>query len=465
MRANRASLTAPRSAPRRSRPTLRASRQALVWLVLGFAACALAQPFFLPTGDEVYNTGDPRVRADAHGGLHLAYPLVAAAGAVYAYCPPGCGSAEEMWTVVFETGEAGAVGNALVALDGAGRPRLLLATHDSVFYAECSGDCRDDRAWSLANVYTHDGGWELTGEAFALDPDGHPRFLMHAEQTYLGLFAPDPGTLFFACDASCLDPASWRRGLISEQSWLEPTFVYDPSGVAHVAAVITVEGADLVAYLRCEADCGSEEVDNWPGIGLGHAFFDRYVEEIQPSVSLAVTAAGGARLAFLGQNDGERFLAYFECDADCTAAEGEAWTAIALVSGEPALRLGDGLQLVLTAAEHPRLVYTHGSNIYLGTCDNDCVGRSGSDDWGAVTVETGEDLPADDIFLYRGCNVGYWFFRQPAVAVTPVGEALIAYRAEDISAGWTPSAADPTVRGCAAGVDMTLGRLARVPGD
>ncbi len=466
MRAERA----PRSTSRRalsssSRFPVRTFRPLVATVLLFLGAAAFAEPFFLPTGEEVYNTGDPRVRADAAGGLHLVYPLVAATGAAYSYCPPGCGSAEEMATVVFQTGDFGAVGNALIALDGGGRPRVLLTTHQSVFYGECSGDCRLGSSWALMEIYAHDGHWELTGEAFALDPKGRPRFLMHAEQTYLGLFAPDPATAFFSCDSDCLDSDSWRRGVISEQSWLEPTFAYDARGVAHVATVIPIEGAELVAYLTCAADCGSETVDNWPGIGLGYAFYDLYIEEIQPTVSMAVTSTGGVRLAFLGKNDDSRFLAYFECDHDCTQEDGETWGALALIGNEAARQLGDGIQLILTREDKPRLVYTHNSNIYLGHCDADCVGNSGSDGWGAELVEAGESIPPDTIFLNRGCNVGFWFLRQPSVALTASGEALVAYRAEDVSAGWTPSPTDPTVRGCAAGVDMTLGRLARLGGN
>lgn len=466
MRAGRA----PRNPPRRALCRLSFSPlRPFDLLVTCFALCltagAFAEPFFLPTGDEVFNTGDPRVRTDAAGGLHLVYPLVAATGAAYSYCPPGCDGPEEMATVVFHTDDFGAVSNALVALDSAGAPRVLLATHQSVLYGECSGDCRYGGSWSLMEIYAHDGNWELTGEAFALDQNGRPRFLMHAEQTYLGLFAPDPGTAFFSCDADCLDFGNWRRGLISEQSWLEPTFVYDARGVAHVAAVIPLEDSQLVAYLTCSVDCGSEDVDNWPGIGLGYAFYDLYIEEIQPTVSMAVTSTGGVRLAFLGKDGDSRFLAYFECERECTQADGETWQALALIGNETAQGLGDGIQLVLTRDDKPRLAYTHNSNIFLGHCDDDCVGSSGSDGWGADVVETGEDIPADTIFLNRGCNVGYWFLRQPSVALTQSGEALVAYRAEDISAGWTPSPTDPSVRGCAAGVDMTLGRLARLGGD
>lgn len=434
------------------------ARLALTLLALLAAASAAADaPFFLPTGPEVHNTGDPRVRTDSQGGVHMVYPLVASAGAVYGYCPAGCASADDVWTVVFPTDDFGAVHNAMLALDANDRPYLLFATYDSVIYAECSGDCRQGGSWSGARIFHHDGDWELTGDAFTLDPQGRPRFLMHAYQAYLGLFAPEPGTRLFACDANCQDGDAWRVSTISEQSWLEPTFRYDARGVAHVATVIPVDDVELVAYLRCEADCGNEQVDNWPGLGLAYAFSDVYVAEVHPAVTMDLTPQGGVRLAFLGAEGETRYLAYYECDADCTAEDARGWTGMGLLSSEDS-DLGDGIALALDRQGRPRLAYTVSGSILLAYCDGDCVGRSGAGDWALAKGELGDEIPADDIFLYHNCTVGFWFLRQPALAIGADGLPVIAYRAEDISGGWTSP--DPTKPACVAGVDMSMTRLA-----
>jgi len=419
---------------------------------------AFAEAFFLPTGDEVHNTGDPRLAVDARGGVHLTYPLVAAQGVVYAYCAADCTSAERFESVTFYTEEFGSVDTSMVALDPAGRPHLLFTSRYAVMYATCEDPCGVTGTWESRVVFEHDGDWELSGDAFALDQQGRPRFLMHAYQAYLGIGAPEPGTMYFQCEQACTDARNWASSVISEQSWLESTLRFDAHGAAHVATVIPVDDVELVAYLTCAADCGNEEVDNWPGVGLAEAFSDRYIAEIAPAVSLAVGSDGAVRMAFLGADGEENFLGFFECLANCTEPDGSTWDGLILLHSSDGSELGDGLALVLDQQDRPRLAYTSSSSILVAYCDGDCVGRSGPDDWALTQGELASDIPADDIFLYHNCTVGLWFLRQPALALQPDGLPVVAYRAEDISAGWTSP--DPTKPGCAAGVDMTMTRLA-----
>ncbi len=434
----------------------------LFTLLAHMGASALAAPFFLPTGVDVHNTGDPRIEADSAGNLHMVYPYVAAMGAVYAWCPAGCADDSLVYTVAFETDTA--VSNAMVAVDSTDRPHVLLGTHEQIIYATCEGDCRMGGNWRYGVIHEHDGDWEITGEAFTLDPAGRPRFLMHSYQAYLGLFAPEPGTRFFTCDADCLQADSWSSSLISEQSWLEPTFRYDTSGVAHVSAVIPVDEVDLVAYLRCDTDCGNEVEDNWPGVGLANAFSDRYIEEISPAVSMALTGSGGVRLAFLAADDAsERMLVYFQCDTGCTEPDASGWDGLIMQQGEDASNLGDGIDLALDGQDRPRLAYTVQSSILVATCNTDCTNASGNDDWGATRAELSSDIPPDDIFLYHNCTVGFWNLRQPSIALGPDGQPAVAYRAEDISVGFTTP--DPTRPACTAGVDMTMARLSIVQPD
>lgn len=435
-------------------------RLALVsFLVLtGLTSSAFAERFFLPTGSDVYNTGDPRIAVDQHGGLHLAYPLVAGAGAVYAYCANDCNDAANFESVDFQFEDLGAVSSALLALDSSDRPHLLLSAHNAVIYATCAVGCGQPHNWESAVVHEHGNDWEMSGDAFALDHNGRPRFLMHAYQAYLGLFAPDPGTMYFQCDFDCLDAANWQGSVISEQSWLESTLRFDGSGTAHVGTVIPVDDVDLVAYLTCAVDCGNEEVDNWPGLGLAEAYSDVYIAEIAPAVSLAVTDAGAVRLAFLGADGGDSYLGFYECDANCTEPDGSTWDGLMLLSSAAGSDLGDGIALALDQLGRPRLAYTVSSSVLVAYCDGDCVGRSGSDDWALVTGELASDIPPDDIFLYHNCTVGMWFLRQPALAIQTNGLPVVAFRAEDISVGGT--SIDPTKPSCPVGVDMSLTRLA-----
>ena len=429
-------------------------------LALLVAASAAAEAFWLPSGEEVHSTGDPQVAVDARGGIHLVYPLVAAGGAVYGYCPADCAGPDQVRTVTFPTGELGTVHTALLALDAGGVPHVLFTTGRAVHYAACGGgDCASSSSWRVATVYEHDGDWEVTGDAFAIDPRGGPTFLMHAYQAFMGLFGPPPGTRIFACATDCLNAAAWRSSQVSEQSWLEASLRFDASGVMHVAAVVPVGSDELVGYFRCDGGCLEGDTDNWPGVGVAYAFSDRYVEAVYPAVSLALTAGGGVRLAFLGLDGHNRYLGYYECDAACTAG-GEGWTLMALIYGDAGMQLGDGLELALDAQGRPSLAYTAQGNIFVAHCSTDCAGARGDDDWDLAVGELSGEIPTDTVFLEHNCTVGAWFLRQPALAIGADGLPVLAYRAEDISGGVTRP--DITRPGCVAGVEMSLTRFNRL---
>lgn len=145
----------------------------------------------------------------------------------------------------------------------------------------------------------HNNGWELTGEAYAFDARGRPRFLLHVYQVYLGIEVPESGPRCFACDVDCLTANNGAGSTIIEQSWHESTLKFSADGAAHVATVILVDNGGLAVYLRCEGGCGSETVDHWPGIGLGYAYTDRYTQEVSPAITMAVTSSGDARMAYV----------------------------------------------------------------------------------------------------------------------------------------------------------------------
>src|SRR5690606_9633162 len=98
-------------------------------------------------------------------------------------------------------------------------------------------------------------------------------------------------------------------------------------------------------------------------------FSDRWVEEIDPAVSLTLTPEGWPRMAMLGRDEGGRFLAYFACDDGCAEPDGGGWVGNSLLSGD----LGDGLDLALDSGGRPRIAYTYSGNIFLLHCDGDCL--------------------------------------------------------------------------------------------
>jgi hypothetical protein len=165
--------------------------------------------FFLPTGASADNTSPPTIQLDAQGVLHAVYPAYAGGGAYYAECPAGCASEADMNVVSLATGDATAL-NAMLALDGAGHPQVLLATGHGINYATCTGDCGDAASWTLTEIIAHDGEKDVTGEAFALDPQGHPRFVMHTYIAYLGIGQGAPATEWVRATRTATLPRAGR---------------------------------------------------------------------------------------------------------------------------------------------------------------------------------------------------------------------------------------------------------------
>lgn len=408
--------------------------------------------FFLPTG-EPNNTSAPVVEVDRDGNTHALYPAYVGGGAYYAFCARGCAGTDAVKVVRLET--QGTVGNAMLALDANGRPRVLLSAYSTVYWGECDVDCTQRGSWKLAAIDRHDSDREVTGEALALDANGRPRYLSHTYRAYLGIGQKEPATWYVSCDAACDEPASWKSARISNQMWQGSTLRFDAKGRAHVATVAVGAGADnqdLAAYVRCDGDCGNEA--SWVGTGLTPAYESNTdAVPIKPTVSLAVTRAGEPRVLVLAAQNAKRALVYFECEGDCRAA-GAKWEGTVVSDHE---KLGVGADLVLDGQDRPRYVYTLDYNIILGRCDGPgCAGPEAP--WSLTKVEMGADMPPDQIFLYPNCTVGAWFLHSPSIALTADGQVRVGYQARDVSGGL--SRPDKTKPACVAGTDMTWSRLA-----
>jgi hypothetical protein len=397
--------------------------------------------FFLPTGDTPDNTSPPTIQLDAGGVLHAVYPAYAGGGAYYAECPAGCSGEADMKVVSLPTGDA-TVLNAMLALDGTGHPQVLLATGHGINYATCSGDC---------------GAQDSTGEAFALDPQGHPRFVMHTYIAYLGIGQGAPATEWVSCDASCGSPASWTRAHVSDQIWGHNTLRFDATGRAHLMTVALVDDPDgtvhMAAYATCASNCGSPEA--WLSMGLGPVFsLDYEAVTLDDRTAMQVTADGHPRVTFLWNDGGQRKLVYAQCTiGDCTADN--AWTASVLSDSDD---LQEGFDLALDAGGNPRIAINLGYNIGLARCnDADCTAEGAT--WDLDTVEHATDIPTDNIFLFPNCTVGGWLLHDPSLALHADGSPVIAYSARDISAGGVQTT-DPGEPACVAGTDMLLGRIA-----
>lgn len=404
--------------------------------------------FFLPTG-EPDNTAAPTIAVDPRGNTHAVYPAYAGGGAYYAFCEGGCASPDLVKVVRFPTD--GTVTNAMIALDAQGRPRILLASYAKVEYATCDTNCLDPSGWKVGTVVAHGAEQDVTGEALALDPQGRPRFILHTYKAYLGIGQKDPKTYYMTCDADCTSAAAWSTNLISATDiWESSTLRFDATGRPRVAAVgpVEIDGTrhEMAVYYECNGDCTTEA--GWTGIGLGPVYESELeAVTIKPTVTMALAKSGAPRIAFMARTpeDGKAIV-YMTCDADCTA---DNWNAVVVSRHES---LNSGLDLALDADDHPRLVYTLNYNIGLAHCDDaECADEKAT--WGLTKVEAGEDIPTDDIFLYKNCTVGAWFLHDPSIALTADGQPRVGYQARDISS----SGPQP---GCEAGTDMTWSRLA-----
>jgi hypothetical protein len=414
------------------------------------AGAATTRRFFLPTG-EPSNTAAPTVETDAQGGIHTVYPAYALGNAYYSYCADNCDNRDMVKVVRFET--QGTVHNVMLALTPQGQPRVLMQTALKLYYASCDANCTTPAGWTTTMILDHMGDREVSGEAFTLDPQGNPRFIMHTYRAYLGVGQKTPLTFLVRCDSgTCNAPAAWQSDQIAAEIWEGSTLRYDATGRAHLATVVRpADGTDKMgAYLTCATGC--ETNAGWKGIAL-MKIFEHLTEAvtIKPTVAMEVTKAGGPRVVVLGKDDaGKRNIVYFECDANCSENN---WQGSIISNHE---RIGPGLDLALDATGHPRFVYTLDYNIGLGYCDQAVCGGPNSK-WDLTKIELSREIPPDTIFLEWNCTIAAWFLHDPSLALTPDGRPRVGYQARDISGG--TSRPDPTKPRCSAGTDMTWSRL------
>jgi hypothetical protein len=418
--------------------------------------------FFLPT-TEPDNTVAPRVEIDAQGGIHTVYPAYAGGGAYYSYCAQDCNSTDAFEVVQFPSDET--VVNAMVALTSDGKPRVLLSMFTKAVFAACDNDCTDQDNWSSGEILNYrDEGQidrEISGEALALDPDGNPHFISHTYRAYLGIGQEKQLSHHHACVAAdCTDVSNWTEGVIATQTWEESQLEFDAEGTAHLAFVAIVESENqpttrIAAYAACEDDCNKEE--SWSSSGLITAYTDQYEAfNLTSSLAMALTSQGKPRLIVLGKSaEGEKNLAYFECDDNCTG-EGSGWVG-SIISTSPDVNVG--LDLALDAQDRPRFVHTLDYSIAFAWCDSlPCSDADAG--WDLEWVEVSGDIPTDDIILFPNCTVAAWFLHSPFLALDGSGNPYVGYQARDVSGG--VSNPDPFDQDCVAGTDMTLTRMTQM---
>ena len=413
-----------------------------------------ASRFFLTTPSST-NTVAPKVVLDSRGGLHVAYPAYVGGKAFYAYCASNCTGMNSFKVVELAVGES--IANVALATTPDGKPRLVLSEFDKAYYASCDSQCTTRAGWTLTPVYEHDNDMEVTGQALALDSKGRPSFLMHTYVSFLGWQQKTPQTLLGSCESSCNDADSWSFTKIADDIFQYPEAKFDSKDRLQVLAaqLVFTDGVPndkYATYARCDAEC--DDASAWLSYPLGTLYEDTIVK---PSLSLALTTNGDARLAAIVEDADEttpdgRLLAYAECTGECASIDD--WTPV-LISQNRAIKNGVGLAL---DAGRPRVAFTLDYNIGVYHCSENCT----NNDWQLAEVEFARNLPADDTFLFPGCSAGAWFLDSPSIAMSSDGSLRVGYRAYDVS-GTTQPPIDPTKPRCKTGLDFTWSRFAAVP--
>lgn len=416
--------------------------------------------FFMPT-DVPENTAGSTVKTDAQGNVHSVYRVYARGDAFYSFCASACNKGAQMKAVRFKTD--GAVQNVMLALTRAGQPRVLISTSQRVHYATCDSGCAAQRNWKTTVILDRQAfgerGLDISGEAFALDAQDRPRFIMSSYPQIIASLQNRFDTYFVGCDAGCSQAQNWRSALLyDDQAWRDVQLRFNARGQMRLALIGRIKGisgpnnSDVVGYAECDSAC--DRADRWNAVGLQPVYVTARLTS-KPTVALQLTSSGAPRVALIATlpNYELGYLRYLSCDQNCTE---DNWTNTGLLQGES---LYPGLGLALRGNQ-PVIALSYGGDVRLLSCQSNC---SGVKSWKVSAVESGSDLAADKIIPYPNCTLSAWFLYDPSVAIAPDGRAVVTYSASDDSGGFARP--DTTKPACKAGTDMIFARYAALSKD
>lgn len=433
---------------------------ALGWGVLAVASHgALAGTFFAPT-DVPTNTAGSTVQFDAQGNIHSVYRVYSRGDAFYASCASQCTGKTQVKAVRFKTD--GAVQNIMLALTRKGQPRVLFHTSQNAYYGACDANCTSIKNWKTSVILTRakfgEAGLDISGEAFVLDAQDRPRFIMSSYPQIIASLQSRFDTYFVSCDVQCTQAGNWNRArLWDDEAWRDVQLKVTPTNELRAAFIGRTKGLsgpnnrDIAAYGECRAACGTPE--NWNVTGLDNLYVTQRLTS-KPTVAMELTSTGAPRIAMIGTylNDEKGYLRYLSCDQDCVGEKVDAsWSALTLTESES---LYPGLDLALEGGK-PRMVFSTHGNVFMAVCDTGCA--QDANRWTPKVVEKGDDLLADKVIPYPNCTLAAWFLYDPSIAVRAGGKVAVSYSASDDSGGF--STPDTTKPECKAGTDMIFARL------
>ncbi len=246
-------------------------------------------------------------------------------------------------------------------------------------YGECTSNCAASTSWTFTNV-----GDRATFGALgklALTAQGKPRIIWARSNSTATV--DDPYVFHFAtCDSNCTTAAGWSTGpilnLAAGQYVFENTgrnLAIDATGRAHFIFSANLLGLN---YITCASNC--TQAASW-SVPVN-------ISASRGRVSLAVTAAGGLRVAYTTQETS--LLTYRACDANCTSAAGWSTEALLMDSG------AGQVSMRLDPQGRPRIFFNQngagtpqGHSTFYGWCEANCTDATA---WEFANI----GLPSDD---------------------------------------------------------------------
>jgi hypothetical protein len=377
------------------------------------------------------NTDSPSIAIDPAGGYHFAYSAYGPdvngkEPAYYAYCASNCASAAS-WTITTVSDGVSKVSKVQLALDSAGRPRMLLYGEDPSFnhqwqYAACDTGCSSGANWTVVTLtpvsYIDISIFDYSPHNFKLDPQGRPRFVYYDDAL------SNNGTFYAFCDANCTMLANWFQLRISTDILHQPELAFSASGQPRIAADIFANpgpSTGILNYLECNTSCTSDPA-NWSQTPL----YERGGGNA--SWVLRLDASDRPHMLFYqgvpDSGPGDR-LYYVWCDTSCTNAANWGRSSVGLAQTE-----GTNPDLVLDSQNHLRIAYQKGADgLGYGRCDTNC--ESPSANWQHQLAESSSVLDVDwPLPPPANCSSAYWVGGyRPSLALDASGNPRIGYDA------------------------------------
>ena len=408
--------------------------------------------------DGVLPTYGASMAVDPQGGIHVSYCIYAGADqglrpALYAYCPKDPGN-KANWRFV-QLGDH--VQDARLALDGKGRPRLMLfgwvedpelGTLRRYQYAECNRDWTDPANWTVTTITTHyetvATREEDSNRYFAISPQGTVG-LIHTKRLENG----QESAFYRSCSGDCTNPNNWTETMITSSYIDQPSLTYTPDGHPRLLFGLFQDGDLYLAYAQCDGDAA--DPSQWFGLVLSkiHGTARYCVQtDAQGRPRVAFSSGSYAAAPFTDHQ-----LFYLWCNEGSPMDLGN-WhfnnVGIYFSAG--------GVDLALDAQGRPRISCESSAGLVYAWSN----GNAESDDpgWQQRTVESNAALAADyDLFPIHKCTLSNWSNGQRScLALDPAGNPRFGYDAQHT---WSGAYTDHPWDNCYI-KDVTVTRLAYV---